>query len=210
MDPAIVDKLLRSNVLKRGDEKGEVWELRKFFNLTDESVQLRKLCRAKGRVKYNASPTGYGRVYAQKGLSLALLRKQVRGTLCNGVYVDWDMVNAHPTILLQLLRRNCADRPELWRSLEQYCEHRDGILSKIMEKHGASRGAAKQLLISLLNGGTYAGWKFRQQHAECCGGKKKDACNKTCNKRYDKKHETLGDGAMFPSFLRSKRRSGRS
>ena len=121
IDPAIVEKLLCSNVLKRGNENGDVWELRKFFNLTDESVQLRKLCRAKGRVKYKASPTGYGRVYAQKGLSLALLRKQVRGTLCNGVYVDWDMVNAHPTILLQLLRRNCADRPELWRNLEQYC-----------------------------------------------------------------------------------------
>ena len=84
IDPAIVEKLLCSNVLKRGDENGDVWELRKFFNLTDESVQLRKLCRAKGRVKYNASAAkelcGQARTVAKPG---AVLRTPRRDPLQN-------------------------------------------------------------------------------------------------------------------------------
>ena len=77
IDPAIVEKLLCSNVLKRGDE-GDAWELRKFFNLTDENVQLRKLCRAKGQ-ESTKHPHRIWKGIRAEGLSLALLRKQVRG-----------------------------------------------------------------------------------------------------------------------------------
>ena len=44
-----------------------------------------------------------GRLYAENGVSLQTVKKWVRHTLCHDLYHDVDMVNAHPTLLLQLL-----------------------------------------------------------------------------------------------------------
>ena len=91
VDTDILEKIVNSDVLKRRgsvEDAGEIWELRKFFNLVDESIQLTKIRDAKGQVSYNGSPTGYGRVFAEKGLSIALLRKRIRHTLCANIYID--------------------------------------------------------------------------------------------------------------------------
>ena len=142
IDSEIVKTLLNSDVLKRGaseDDTEEVWAIRKRFNLVDESVQLTKLRDTKGVVLYKGTPTGYGRVFAKKGLSIALLRKRVRHTLCASKYVDWDMVNAHPVILFQLLKKNYPDNPELWTYQQKYCVDRDEYLNKVTETHGVEK-----------------------------------------------------------------------
>ena len=197
VDPAVLDKLLRSDVLRRqsSDDRGEVWELLELLHLTDEGVHLTKLQDAGGRVTYKTT-TGYGRVYATRGLSLALLRKRVRHTLCQGVYIDWDMVNAQPVILLELLRRNRPDEPELWISLNEYCQNRKDVLDSVVATHGVSPGYAKTLFVAIINGGTYANWKLRAWHRECCGGKG------TCAKRYKKTDPRLGERASVPLVVK--------
>lgn len=53
--------------------------------------------------------TGMVEDFRSAVFSLSLLRKQVRHTLCVSHYIDFDMVNAHPDILYQLLKKCCPD-----------------------------------------------------------------------------------------------------
>ena len=70
-----------------------------------------------GKTEYTKSSDGYGRRFPKRGLSLSLVRKKVRHTLCEGRYVDFDMKNAHPEILCQLLKTNRSCAKQLFVSL---------------------------------------------------------------------------------------------
>eukprot|EP00945_MAST-04E_sp_MAST-4E-sp1_P007756 g7756.t1 len=108
------------------------------------------------------------------------------------------MVNAHPVILCQLLRRQFPDNPEYWMYQQKYWDDREIYIKEVVDTHGVPRGDAKQLFITLINEGSYTGWKAQAQHIPCCGGKKK----KECNKKYDKKDPSLGDKVAL-SFVQN-------
>ena len=74
-----------------------------MMKLTDEAKHLTKLRNNSGKTTYTEPSHGYGRRFSKNGLSLALLRKEVRHTMCKDYYIDFDMKNAHPEILLQVL-----------------------------------------------------------------------------------------------------------
>ena len=80
-----------------------------------------------------------------------------------GRYVDFDMKNAHPEILCQLLKTNRPEEAILWANQDYYCRHRVRKLKDVMEFHGVDRSCAKQLFVSLINHGTYDGWKRNNQ-----------------------------------------------
>jgi len=106
----------------------------------------------------------WGRVYPAGMRSIAGLTRRVRNTLCFprpeigycGWY-DFDMVNAHPSIVLDICEQH-TDSP-LHHNLKFFCENRPTIIENIKTIYGlAEDEMAKDLLIRLFFGGTCAGW----------------------------------------------------
>src|ERR1700722_2375618 len=64
---------------------------------------------ATATVTYKTTSSGFGRVYATKSLSLGSIRKEVRHTLANDIYVDIDIENCHPMILRQVCEKADID-----------------------------------------------------------------------------------------------------
>lgn len=142
VDIAILDKLLGSDIIQ--DEK--------------ERIQLlgyRK--RVRGGivgVTYKKTDYGIGRVYPEKALSLAMMRRTIRHTLVKGNYIDIDMENCQPTILKQLCDAN--DIPINY--LNQYITGRSDILKEVMTTYEVNRDDAKLLFISLMYYGSFDKW----------------------------------------------------
>lgn len=96
-----------------------------------------------------------GRFYAEKSLSLQTLCRKIRHTIANETYIDIDMVNAHPTILLQYCIKNSIECP----ALSEYINNRDKSLTDLITIQTANNrptidtNAAKQVFLALLNGG---------------------------------------------------------
>lgn len=105
-------------------------------------------------VTYRPSEHGLGRIYADRGLSLQFFPKRIRHTLAADLYHDIDMVNAHPTLLLQLCDEKGWDVVELRR----YVNNREAVLNEIMEACHVTRKQAKELLLRLMYGGALKSW----------------------------------------------------
>ena len=148
-----LDTLLKSDVLKRkgSPNTGEVSYLRELFNLTDEAIQLWD---THGRVIYKSSPTGYGRVFAGKGLiyrpkgTAHSVPRQIRGL----GYGERAPSDSMPVIATPVPRQSgILDVPtkilrwprEIYQRSRRYARR--------------SRGDAKQLFITLINEGSYTG-----------------------------------------------------
>jgi hypothetical protein len=98
--------------------------------------------------KKRQAALGYGRFYSAGGLEQ--LEADCRAAICKEFYHDIDMVNAQPTILVQLAKKELGmDMPQL----QAYVENRDAVLGHIMERDNVPREEAKQRLISILFGG---------------------------------------------------------
>jgi polyhydroxyalkanoate synthesis regulator phasin len=98
---------------------------------------------------YSKEAKDHGRKYAVGGLSLQSLPRVVRHTISKDYYYDIDMINAHPSILLQYCEKNGYG----CNHLKYYIDNRDKCLQEIMENNEINRDDAKQVLLSLLNGG---------------------------------------------------------
>ena len=105
------------------------------------------------RVEYNyVKNTDEGRLFSDS-YSLQKLPKVIRHTLCfdeNGesLYNDIDMVNAHPTILIQFCKKYNID----CGLFEDYVNNRDYYLQSLMNL-GLTRDQAKEIPLSIMNGG---------------------------------------------------------
>lgn len=99
--------------------------------------------------KSTAGKLGFGRLYGSKG-SFETLERECRGTICKDFYIDVDIVNCHPVILLQFAKRNYAiDLP----NVETYIQNREEYLRAVMDENDCDRDGAKQAIISILYGG---------------------------------------------------------
>lgn len=77
--------------------------------------------------KYSTKMKDCGRIYV-KVFGIQSLKRDVRGFLCSDNYIDYDMINAHPTILLYIAKKYFKDSPHSY--LEKYVENRKEILLK--------------------------------------------------------------------------------
>lgn len=95
---------------------------------------------------------GIGRFYAKKSLSLQCIPRQIRHTISKDIYIDIDMINAHPVILSYLCEKSNFDCP----ILDQYILNRDNLLSQIKDSNNETvdRDMAKQIYLSIMNGGS--------------------------------------------------------
>ena len=91
-----------------------------------------------------------GRLYAENGVSLQTVKKWVRHTLCHDLYHDVDMVNAHPTLLLQLLEKEGYE--DHFPTLRRVVQCRQDLFRQ-GEQHGFRNGEVKKFILKLMYGG---------------------------------------------------------
>jgi len=110
----------------------------------------RKLKKTNYKTEMSYSPsitTPNGRLFSN-GASLQNIWKMFRGILCNGLYIDIDMKNAHPTILLHLCKLNNINDVKY---LYEYVNNRSYILGLISSELNISLDDAKNLFIVSMN-----------------------------------------------------------
>lgn len=78
--------------------------------------------------KSGAGKAGLGRLYSFKGTGIESLSRKLRGSLCEDIYHDLDIVNCQPTILAQF----AAKYDFTLSTLELYIEHREAFLHEMM------------------------------------------------------------------------------
>lgn len=154
IDIAILDKLINSTLLKTTFRNpfAEVQYASERSQL-DEYKKL--IVGGFARVKYSR-PKGmpYGRSNPAKSLGLFSIRREIRHTLAKKYFVDIDIENCHPVILLNICEKNDID----CEYLEKYVKNRNEYLAKVMETYNVKRDAAKNLFIRLLFFGTFEAW----------------------------------------------------
>jgi hypothetical protein len=96
----------------------------------------------------------YGRYFAQGSLSLQSFPREIRHTIAGEYYQDIDIVNAHP-VILQHLCKGKVDTP----ALTDYNNNREDLLQKI----SSNRERAKEVVLSMLNGGESQYQKYKNK-----------------------------------------------
>ncbi len=97
-------------------------------------------------IKYSKSvkqPTG--RVYADGGIQN--IWSLFRNALISDIYYDFDMVNAHPTILLHI----CKEKKIRSNELDYYVNNRERCLDELIDTDGLTKREAKNLYIASIN-----------------------------------------------------------
>ena len=95
-------------------------------------------------VTYRQAKHGTGRYFAERGMSLQSMAREVRNAIAFMMYYDIDFVNCHP----QLLKLFCEQHGVPCPALRAYCDDRDAVLVDLGGKdHG------KPAVLAVINGG---------------------------------------------------------
>ena len=103
---------------------------------------------------FNLSKHKWGRIQPYNHTSLSVYHRPTRHSLCNDIYIDIDMVNAQPSILVEICKHHFISVP----ALEQYVQNTVIMREAVMKHHGVPKDVAKKLPISIMFGGSYSGW----------------------------------------------------
>ena len=100
------------------------------------------------RVTYRRATPGHGRYFAERGLSLQAMAREIRNAIAYPFYDDLDFHNCHPTLLMQ----HCQNRGVPCPRLEDYCRRRGGVMAELDPSEG--HPAAKAAVLAVINGGS--------------------------------------------------------
>ena len=150
----ILDKLINSSLLKEEFHnpyvvyENEKTQLLRYKELYDHNngYSVVKL----NRVKNNP----FGRCNPEFSLSLFSIRRQIRHTICENLYYDFDIKNCHPDILYQICKFNNIE----CKNLEKYVLNRQYYIDLVMNTYNVSKDTSKNLFIRLLYGGEFYYW----------------------------------------------------
>jgi hypothetical protein len=143
-----------------------IWSNReKMFDNRDKTQQSLLKTLYDGRVKgqnigkriiiYKLSSSkpgklGYGRYYGGDG-SLETLEQDIRATLCSTLYTDIDIVNCHPTLIVQYAKRYFnLDLPYI----QNYVDNRQAFFTKMYDEHDIEELVVKNAIIIILYNGS--------------------------------------------------------
>lgn len=98
---------------------------------------------------YRRKEYGLGRYIAEKE-TLGTLNRHLRASLANGIYVDIDMVNAHPHILRSLCLRHGWPH----EALDHYIAEREAVLESLQ----VDRRTGKRIMLALMFGCNLPRW----------------------------------------------------
>jgi hypothetical protein len=161
IDPQDVVELINGDYLSTdwGNSYSENISARLFKNETEQLEKFLKFCYkkkkgyfetklSKGQRKVN------GRVYNHNGLGVCAMRKKIRNTLIHKKYIDLDLSNAQPKIIMDLVRGSGIECP----TLQRYCDDREGVFNEINDIAGLTVKQLKNYVIRICFGGTWYGW----------------------------------------------------
>ena len=100
-------------------------------------------------VGYHQTTPQFGRMFANRSMSLQNITRAVRHSIAGDLYYDIDIENAHPTILAHICKQKGIPTP----LLTSYNAQREAVFEVIMKDTGLKRGDVKQLFLSIMNGG---------------------------------------------------------
>jgi len=126
--------------------KTEKQQLTKYYESISNGQVKVEYCRNYGSV--------WGRCNPKKSLSLFTIRREVRHTISANYYTDIDIYCCHHVILHQI----CKPHGVPCDTLENYINNRDYHLETVQEMYSVDEDAAKNLFISLMNGGGFSKW----------------------------------------------------
>jgi len=111
------------------DESGDVWDFDTYIDNLKKWLNI--IIKKKGvlnqKYKYSKKLKNCGRQYVNR-FGVQSLQNDIKGFLCSDIYNDFDMINAHPTILLHIKDEyfEFLDMP----LLDKYVNNRKDILEK--------------------------------------------------------------------------------
>ena len=110
----------------------------------------------KNVVEYSLKKYGVGRLYPTPFKnSYQSMYNTIRRLVIDGNCTSVDLVNAHPTILKQLINQHANLE---FRNLAKYVNDREGVRQDIMKKYNVSKSQVKDLFIRMIFGGSYKTW----------------------------------------------------
>jgi len=100
----------------------------------------------KREYSYSKNNNG-GRLFVSDKLGLQRIWAKFRGVLCDDIYLDFDMINCHPVILLHICKIHNIE----CYTLNTYINNREDKLKDLINNEGISRADAKKLFIISMN-----------------------------------------------------------
>jgi hypothetical protein len=161
VDEVNLQKLINSDLLKQVCNQ---YNNKNYENEVEQLKAYQQLCK-NGYAYVKHSKTNIGRSMAQKVLSLLNIRREIRQTICNhDDVVDIDMDNAHPAILVQILREQKIPHNALMDYVSNRQMYRDTIykcwnLGSYSDIYSPEllKDMSKYLMIRLMYNGTIEG-----------------------------------------------------
>ena len=102
----------------------------------------------KNVVEYSLKKYGVGRLYPTPFKnSYQSMYNTIRRLVIDGNCTSVDLVNAHPTILKQLINQHANLE---FRNLAKYVNDREGVRQDIMKKYNVSKSQVKDLFIRMI------------------------------------------------------------
>lgn len=123
----------------RMDKDGTITMLKEYFTKRKKNKMIMY-------APISENPCGR---HFSKETSLQGMPRVIRHLICKENYIDIDIKNAHPSILLQICNENNYD----CSSLKYYIENRDDCLKELIQKTGQSKDSIKASILSIMNGG---------------------------------------------------------
>ncbi len=128
---------------KNGCEEEIQFQFDLLKKFTKEMIISNYECK---RVYRYSQGSNCGRMFVE-GQGIQRLHHKIRGVLCDGLYNDFDMVNAHPSILLYL----CKKLNFPCYNLQSYVINRDECISNLMNDINGDRASAKKMFLQSMN-----------------------------------------------------------
>lgn len=106
------------------------------------------------QVAHKLAKHKWGRTIPSNYLSTSIFHRPTRHTFCDGYYVDYDMINAQPSIINEICKHHNLANDYLSKYVKKPKKFREFI----MNHHNCDKDTAKALPIILMFGGSYSTW----------------------------------------------------
>lgn len=142
---SFINKMKEYDAKHASDE--EIRDYEGTFTRFEKYLRKATCPQGKAIVRYHQS-NNRGRFFANGGLSLQSICKQVRHTISAEFYNDIDISNAHPTLLVELCQRSKLLKNK-YKCLRDFVDNREKYYGAL----NCDRDAAKTKYLKVMNGG---------------------------------------------------------
>jgi len=127
--------------------KTELDQIKYLRNQYDKKQKFIKMAHCLPKHKWGRTiPIGYS--------SLSVLHRPTRHRLSTQEYIDIDIVNCQPQLILEI----CKQRGIKLEALDKYCRSPKKWRERLAEFHDCDKDTAKKLFVCLMFGGKYDSW----------------------------------------------------